>query len=76
MNKPKNVLVLVAGTNRELKAEVHSPTTAKDLLKKIGVKGHLKKYGEALPFADNEDIYPRIENGEKLVATPDMPVAE
>ena len=75
MNRPKKILVLLAGTTREFNAEIRPGVTARDLLKQLGIKGNLKKAGEALPFADNEDLYPRVEEGEKLVAAPTTPVA-
>jgi len=77
MDSPKNVLVLVAATNREYKLEIVPGVTARDVLRQVGIKrGHVKKAGEGYTFGDNEEIYPRVETGCKLVVSPDTPVAE
>jgi hypothetical protein len=72
---PKSVTVLLAGTTTTYTPDIQPGMTARALLKQLGIKGYLKKADEALPFGAREDLYPRVEDGEKLVATPSTPVA-
>jgi len=82
----KTVLVVVAGSRatnaegehqpRDLQVEILPGVTARDLLQKIGIAdGVLKKPDEAYTFGANEELYPRVETGNKLHAVPRTPVA-
>jgi len=85
MNQVKQVLVLIAGregsaasggSKNELHVDIVPGVTAKDLLRKIGMrKGHLKKSGGGYLFGENEELYPQVETGDKLIAVPNTPVA-
>jgi len=73
--EPKNAIVVLAGSGKKYEVGVLPGVTAQDLLQQLGLKGHLRKFEEAKPFGANEELYNRIEDGEKLVSGPHMPVA-
>jgi hypothetical protein len=71
------VTVLKAGSGKKAKAEIEPGTTARDVLELLGLEGFsLGKADESSPFGADEEIYPRVVDGEKLHATPDTPVRE
>ena len=64
----KHLVVIVSGTGQPHDLEIQPGTTAGDVLKQIGLTGYvLQKNGEN-PFGETENIYPRVEDGEKLYA--------
>jgi len=74
MSKPKNVIVVKAGSGKNVEVEVRPGETAKDVLDKLGFEGYLEPLGEGSPFGATEEIYPRVANGEKLIVAPHAPV--
>jgi len=86
MNEAKKVLVVIAAsrttggtdqTPEEFQMDILPRITAKDVLKRIGIRqGRLKKAGEGFIFGEHEEIYPRVETGDKLIAVPKTPVAK
>ena len=70
----KTVYVVVAGSGKKFEVQILPGVTTRDLLEKLGLHGHLSKYGEPTPFAENEELYPRVEEGDKLLVGPTTPV--
>jgi hypothetical protein len=82
----KKVLVVIAGSRvegatgetqtRDEQLEILKETTAKDVLRQIKVRdGVLKHASTGHIFGENEQIFERIETGDKLHAVPRTPVA-
>lgn len=75
MNNPKKAVVVVAGSGKKYEVDVLPGVTTQDLLQQLGLEGYLRKFEEARPFAENDELYRRIKDGEKLILGPKMPVA-
>ena len=74
MAKFKPVIVVQAGSGKNVEVEIRPGETAKDLLQKLGFEGYISKLGESTPFGASEELYTRVGNGEKLVVAPHCPV--
>ena len=73
----KHVTLVRAGAGGEpLDIEIQRGVTTRDLLQQLNLTGHLSKYGDPAPFGENEDVYVRVEDGDKLVLAPATTVAE
>lgn len=74
---PKHVTIVRAGAGGEpLDVEIARGVTTRDLLQQLNLVGHLSKYGDPAPFAENEDVYVRVEDGDKLILAPETTVAQ
>jgi len=72
----KHVSILLTGSGEQRHAvQILRGVTVRDLLEQLGLEGHLTKFGETTPFGENEVLYPRIEDGDKLILGPNTPVA-
>jgi hypothetical protein len=75
--KAKQVTIVVAGSGEQrVDVEITRGVTTRDLLEQLHLSGRLSKYGDPAPFAENEDIYSRVENGDKLILAPTTSVAQ
>jgi|GEM_PF-896768 len=65
----KSIVVVVAGSGQAHDLTVQPGTSARDVLAQIGLQGYvLSKNRGQNPFAEAENIYPVIDDGEKLFA--------
>jgi len=65
----KNAVIIVAGTGQHHDVQVEPGTTAGDVLSQVGLNGYvLSKDNGAHVFGNTENIYPDIDDGEKLHA--------
>ncbi len=63
----KNVVIIVAGTGRHHDLSIEPGTTSRDILAEIGLAGYrLSKDNGQHVFGDNENVYPLVEDGEKI----------
>ena len=75
MPKAKSATIVVAGSGDKFDVTIERGVTPRDLLEQLNLSGHLTKYGDPAPFGENEELFPRINDGEKLVLSPKTPVA-
>lgn len=75
--EPKHVTLVVAGSGG-LKHEVDilPGVTTRDLLEQLGLSGHLSKLDDPTPFGENEELFSRVQDGDKLIVGPNTPVAK
>lgn len=71
----KPITVLVGGSGKTHDVNVLPGVTVRDLLQQLNLAGHLTRYGEATPLGENEDVYSRVNPGDKLVLAPNTPVS-
>jgi len=66
----KNLSVVVAGSGAIKDIIIKAGTTAKDIVKEMGLTGYrLSKNPDDPPFGENENIYPKVKDGDKLYAS-------
>jgi hypothetical protein len=68
----KKLLIVVAGTEgqKEFKdIQILPGTRARDILAKLGLKGFQLARPEGGAFADNDDLFPLVSDGQKLFAS-------
>ena len=76
-SKSKHVTIVLAGSGAQrLDVEIVRGVTTRDLLQQLNLSGHLTKLGDTAPFGENEDVYVRVEDGDKLTLAPTTTVAE
>jgi len=76
VSKPKHITILLAGSGEQrLDVEIVRGVTTRDLLQQLNLNGHLTKYGDPALFGENEDVYTRVEDGDKLILAPVTRVA-
>jgi len=75
---PKDLTIVVAATSERKDITIEPGTTAQDILKKCGLEGYvLSKDGDSSTFfADKQNVYPEVEDGQKLWATTKPDVGE
>jgi transposase InsO family protein len=72
----KHVSILVTASGEPPRdIDVPRRTSTRDLLEQLGLVGHLSKFGNPAPFGENEELFSRIDDGDKLVLGPNTPVA-
>jgi len=72
----KVVSIVVTGSGNELhEVEIERGVTVRDLLEKLNLTGQLSKLDAPAQFRENEDVFSKVEDGEKLVLAPSTPVA-
>lgn len=65
----KNIVVIIAGSGQPHDLAIEPGTTARDILGKLGLNGYvLSKDAGQHTFGENENIYPEVDDGEKLYA--------
>ncbi len=65
----KNVVVIVAGTGQMHDLTIQPGTSARDILTQLGLQGYvLSKDRGQHPFGETENVYPEVDDGEKLYA--------
>ena len=65
----KTVVVVVAGSGQAHDLTIQPGTSAGDILNQAGLKGYvLSKDRGQHPFGQNENVYPEVDDGEKLYA--------
>jgi hypothetical protein len=73
----KHVTIVLGGSGEQrVDVEITRGVTTRDLLEQLHLSGHLLKYGDPAPFAENEDIYARVKDGDKLILAPVTTVAQ
>lgn len=66
----KNLAVVVAGGAGDIKDITIRPgTTAQDILREIDLEGYVLSKGNEAPFGENENVYPLVQDGDKLYAS-------
>ncbi|MBM4400569.1 MAG: hypothetical protein FJ045_01310 [Crenarchaeota archaeon] len=72
----KNVAIVVAGAQgQEIKDLAIKPgTTARDILKTLGLERYVISTGEGKLFGPRDNVYEAVENGEKLYASAEAEV--
>lgn len=74
--RPKHISLVISGSGQQFTdVEVTRGLTTRDLLQQMNLTGHLSKFGDPVPFGENEDLYTRVEDGDKLIVGPSTPVA-
>jgi len=74
--KTKQISIVLAGSGDQLhEVEIQSGVTVRDLVDRLNLSGHLSKYGDPAPFGENEEIFSRVQDGDKLILSPKTPVA-
>lgn len=77
MSEIKRITVIRPGSGKKTKIDIEPGTTPRDVLEKVGIDvGYVQKPDEAAAFDAGEDLYARVADGEKLLATPNTPVQE
>jgi hypothetical protein len=70
VKKMKKIAVVASGGGDIRDLTIEPGTTAADVLRSAGFEGFLlTKHGRNKPFAEDEVIYPLVEDGDKLDAT-------
>lgn len=66
----KQIVVIVAGTGQHHDLSVEPGTAARDILRQVNLPDYvLSKDNGNFVFGADENIYPKIADGEKLAAT-------
>jgi hypothetical protein len=77
MSELKRITVVRGGSGKKTRLEIEPGTTAKDILEKVGLDaGYLRAPDEAAAFDAADDVFARVADGDKLLATPFTPVEE
>lgn len=71
----KAVSVVVAGSGKLQDVDITPGSTARDTLEKLNLTGELTVVGDPTPFGPNDNVYKRVEDGDKLILKPNTPVA-
>ena len=75
-NNTKHVTIVVAGSGgQKHDVEIQHAVTVRDLLEQLNLTGHLGKLDDPAPFGENEEVFSRVQDGEKLILGPHTPVA-
>jgi len=74
----KDLTIVVAASGDKKDVTIEPGTTASDILKQTGLQGYvLSKDGDSSTFfAPKQNVYPEVEDGQKLWATTDPKVGE
>ena len=76
-NETKFISIVVTGAREEIRdVDIIRGCTVRDLLEKLNLVGALSKVGSAAPFGPNDDIFSQVKDGEKLILSPNAPVAD
>ena len=67
MSNLKGLRILVCGLGTTYDIEIMPGVTARDVLNALGLKGYLAKFGDRMPFGENDEVYTRVEDGQKLI---------
>ena len=74
--RTKHISIVLAGSGEQRHdVEIQPGVTVRDLLERLSLSGHLSKYGDPAPFGENEDVFARVQDGDKLLVSPKTPVA-
>jgi hypothetical protein len=75
-SETKSISIVVVGSGKQiLDVDIVKGSTVRDLLEKLNLSGQLTKGDDPTPFRPNDDLYTRVEDGDKLILTPSTPVA-
>jgi hypothetical protein len=72
---PKPITIVVAGSGKTRDVNVTPGLTVRDLLQQLNLTGYLSKVDDPSPLGENEDIYSRVHEGDKLILAPRTEVA-
>jgi len=76
-NETKSISIVVTGAREEIHdVDIIRGSTVRDLLEQLNLSGALSKVDSAAPFGLNDDIFSKVEDGEKLILSPSTPVAD
>ena len=73
--EPKAVSVVIAGSGQIQDIDIAPGATARDILEKLNLTGELSVVGDPTPVGPNDNVYKRVEDGDKLNLKPGTPVA-
>jgi|GEM_PF-4732897 hypothetical protein len=73
--QPKAVSVVIVGSGRILDVDINPGATTRDTLEKLNLTGELTVVGDPTPLGPNDNVYKRVEDGDKLNFKPITPVA-
>jgi hypothetical protein len=73
--QPKAVSVVIVGSGQIQDVDIIPGSTARDILEKLNLTGELSVVGDPTPFGPNDNVYKRVEDGDKLNLKPGTPVA-
>ena len=73
--EPKAISVVVAGSGQIQDVDIIPGSTARDTLEKLNLSGELTAVGDPTPLGPNDNVYKRVEDGDKLIFKPITPVA-
>jgi hypothetical protein len=72
----KAVSIVIVGSGNQIQdVDIVRGSTVRDLLEKLNLSGVLTKVDDPTPFGPNDDIFTRVETGDKLILSPSTPVA-
>jgi hypothetical protein len=72
----KAISIVVVGSGNQIQdVDIARGSTVRDLLEKLNLSGQLTKVDDPTPFGPNDDIFTRVEDGDKLILSPNTPVA-
>lgn len=72
----KTVSIVVVGAgNQIMDVDIIRGSIVRDLLERLNLSGELSKLDDPTPFGPNDDVYTRVEDGDKLTLNPLAPVA-
>ena len=72
----KHISIVLGGSGEQTHdVEVQRGTTARDLSERLDLTGYLTRYGDPAPFGENEEVFSRVQDGDKLILAPKNPVA-
>ena len=74
----KDLTIVVAASGETKDITIEPGTTAEDILQQTGLRGYvLSKDGDSAGFfAPKQNVYPKVEDGQKLWASTDPKVGE
>jgi hypothetical protein len=73
----KNIVVVMVGTDQHHDLAIEPGTTARDILRQIGAENFvLYKDAGQRSLNNTENVYPLVQDGEKLFAGPSTKVAD
>ena len=73
---PKPVTIVLAGSGKTRDVEVTPGLTVRELLLQLNLTGYLCKFDDPSPLGENEDLYSRVHEGDKLILGPRVQVAD